>query len=411
MLAGGRAERYPPGHRVGPRRVGDAPLRPCYEPSVRAEFFSDLGRIAAEDWDALVGEDDPFVEHAFLRALEESGSVGGDSGWTPMHLTLWDDAGLAAAMPLYVKEHGFGEYIFDWAWADASHRAGVPYYPKLVSAVPFTPATGRRVLRRADVSLAEVAPDLRRGLLEAASQARASSIHLLFLTREEADALGTDPRFMRRLSLQFHWHAAGDASFEDYLGRMRSPARKAVRRERRQAQELPFELELLRGDELGTADYAELFELYRAGCLLKGSFPYLTEAFFELMPERLAPRLLVARARMDGRTVAASLAFEKGAHLYGRYWGNHVDAPMLHFELCYYRLIEHAIDSGITRFEAGAQGEHKLKRGLMPASIHSLHLIRHPGLEAAIADYLPREAAGMRARMDELRASGPFRRD
>ena len=158
MLAGGRAERYPPGHRVGPRRVGDAPLRPCYEPSVRAEFFSDLGRIAAEDWDALVGEDDPFVEHAFLRALEESGSVGGDSGWTPMHLTLWDDAGLAAAMPLYVKEHGFGEYIFDWAWADASHRAGVPYYPKLVSAVPFTPATGRRVLRRADVSLRRSRP-------------------------------------------------------------------------------------------------------------------------------------------------------------------------------------------------------------------------------------------------------------
>jgi len=276
--------------------------------------------------------------------------------------------------------------------------------------VPFTPATGRRVLRRPDVTLEDLAPQLREGLLSAASETHASSIHLLFLAEEEADALGQDPRFMRRLSLQFHWCAEGDASFDDYLGRLRSPARKAIRRERRLARALPFDLELMRGDELVDQDYADLFELYRAGCVQKGSYPYLTQAFFELMPERMARRVVVARARRDRHTVAASLAFEKGAHLYGRYWGSHVEAPMLHFELCYYRLIEHAIESGVTRFEAGAQGDHKLKRGLMPAAIHSLHLIRHPALEHAVADFLPREAAGIRARMDDLRGSGPFKR-
>jgi len=382
----------------------------CYVARVRAEFFSDVAEVAPEAWDALVGEDDPFVEHAFLQLLEESGCVGPGTGWEPHHLTLWDEHGLAVAMPLYVKEHGFGEYIFDWAWADASHRVGVPYYPKLVSSVPFTPATGRRVLRREDVELEDVAPALREGLLKAAADTHASSIHLLFLSEAEADALGTDPRFMRRASLQFHWHAEGDEDFDDFLGRLRSPARKAIRKERRVAHELGLELEFRSGEELTPEDYSDLFELYRLGCTLKGSYPYLTRAFFEGLPKRCAARVRVARARDEGVTLAASLAFEKGAHLYGRYWGSRVEAPMLHFELCYYRLIEHAIASGIQRFEAGAQGEHKLKRGLMPATIHSLHLIRHPGLEAAIAEFLPREAEGLRARIEELNARGPFKR-
>jgi len=358
----------------------------------------------------MVGDDDPFVEHAFLSLLEQSGSVGRGSGWEPIHVTGWRRKRLVGALPLYLKTHSYGEYIFDWGWADAAMRLGASYYPKLVAMVPVTPVTGRRFLFAAGEDPAAVASRLIDGCLDVAESTKASSIHLLFLNGDEREWVARDGRLMERLSFQFHWHNDGYETFDHFVGTFRSPMRKKVRKERRVASEADLEIVELRGDELRPSDWRALERLYRATCRRKGSYPYLTPEFFEMAPSALGTSPLVFAARDRGRIVAASLNFEKGGHLYGRYWGASQRHDMLHFELCYYRLIEHAIEHRMRRFEAGAQGAHKLRRGLMPAPIHSAHWIRHPVLRQAIEDFLPREAASVRRQIRELSQHGPFRR-
>lgn len=365
----------------------------------------------ANAWNRLVGGDDPFVEHAFLSLLEESGSVGRGSGWEPTHVTVWRHKRLVGALPLYLKTHSYGEYIFDWSWADAAMRLGASYYPKLVSMVPVTPVTGRRFLFAPDEDPAVIASHLIDGCLEVAESARASSIHLLFLNDDERGWVARDGRLMERLSFQFHWHNEGYETFDQFTAQFRSSMRKKLRKERRIAAEANLEIAKIQGDELRPADWDTLERLYRATCRRKGSYPYLTPEFFELAPSRLGGSPLIFAAKDGGRIVAASLNFQKGGHLYGRYWGAAQRHDMLHFELCYYRLIEHAIEHRMRRFEAGAQGAHKLRRGLMPAPIHSAHWIRHPVLREAVADFLPREAASVRQQIDELSKHGPFRRD
>lgn len=378
--------------------------------SIDIRISSSLASIDAHAWDQLVGEDDPFVEHAFLSLLEESGSVGRGSGWEPTHVTAWRGKRLVGALPLYLKTHSYGEYIFDWGWADAASRLGLGYYPKLVSMVPVTPVTGRRFLFAADEDPAEVVRRLIDGCHEVAESTRASSIHLLFLSPEEHDWVARDGRLMSRLSFQFHWRNEGYDDFEDFVGNFRSSMRKKLRKERRVAAEAKLQIEEHRGDQLSAKDWLALERLYRATCGRKGSHPYLTPAFFELAPSRLDGSPLVFLAKDEGRIVAASINFAKGGHLYGRYWGATQRHDMLHFELCYYRLIEHAIDHRMRRFEAGAQGTHKLRRGLMPVPIHSAHWIRNPVLQQAIADFLPREAISVQQQISELRHHGPFRR-
>jgi predicted N-acyltransferase len=314
-------------------------------------------------------------------------------------------------LPLYVKTHSYGEYIFDWGWADAASRLGLSYYPKLVAMVPVTPVTGRRFLFAPDENPAEVVRRLIDGCLEVAESTRASSVHLLFLSPEEQEWVALDGRLMKRLSFQFHWRNAGYDTFEDFVSDFRSSMRKKLRKERRVAAEANLRIEELRGDDLSVADWRALERLYRSTCGRKGSYPYLTPEFFELASSTLDRTPLVFAAKDKDRMVAASINFAKGGHLYGRYWGATQRHDMLHFELCYYRLIEYAIDHRMRSFEAGAQGTHKLRRGLMPVPVYSAHWIRHPVLGQAVADFLPREASSVQQQIHELSQHGPFRRD
>jgi predicted N-acyltransferase len=378
--------------------------------SIDIRILSSLGSVDPDAWDGLVGEDDPFVEHAFLSLLEQSGSVGRGSGWEPTHVTAWRGKRLVGALPLYLKTHSYGEYIFDWGWADAASRLGVSYYPKLVAMVPVTPVTGRRFLFAANEDPVELASRLIDGCLDVAESTEASSIHLLFLSPEEQDWVDRDGRLMKRLSFQFHWQNTGYDAFDDFVNDFRSSMRKKLRRERRVAAETNLQIEELRGRELSVEDWRALERLYRATCGRKGSHPYLTPEFFELAPSILDGSPLVFAAKDEGRIVAASINFAKGGHLYGRYWGATQRHDMLHFELCYYRPIEYAINHRMRRFEAGAQGTHKLRRGLMPVPIHSAHWIRHPVLGQAVADFLPREAFSVQQQIRELSHHGPFRR-
>jgi predicted N-acyltransferase len=367
--------------------------------------------VPAEAWDALAGEDDPFLEHAFLATLEASDSVGARAGCEP-RLVLAREAGrVVGAVPLYLKTNSHGEFIFDWGWADASERAGIPYYPKLVAAIPFTPATGHRLLVRPDApNGAAIAAALLAAVREVAAEERASSAHFLFCTEGEK-ALLARHEYLPRLSLQFHWHNRQGRpfeSFEDYLATFRSRNRKEVRKERQRAAAHGLRFRVATGAELDARDWAALHRFYVTNVRRHHGTVYLRPAFFEIARETLAHRLVATLAYRGDEPVAGTVNFEKGRHLYGRYWGCLADYEMLHFELCYYQLIERAIARGCARFEAGAQGEHKLKRGLAPAFTHSAHFIGHPALRAAIASFVEREAVGVEAALREYAEHTPF---
>jgi predicted N-acyltransferase len=394
---------------------------------MKIRLLEGLDDLDPEAWDAIAGPDDPFSTYAFLSTLEQSGSVGPGSGWHPVHITVWEGGDedaepsrtpgererLVGALPLYVKEHSYGEYIFDWGWADASMRLGQPYYPKLVAMAPVTPATGTRLLvhPEAEAKRREIVGAMLVGALEVAEQIEASSIHFLYVTKAERDLLlDLHPEMMPRLSMQYHWHNDGYRDFDDYLAAFRSSARKNLRKERKKIAKAGLDVRVLEGPEMGPTEWRMLHRFYRDTASRKWGRPYLTRRFFELAPEQLKDIAVGVFAYRDGEPVAATLNFERGKHLYGRYWGCLEDHDMLHFELCYYQLIERAIARGATRFEAGAQGQHKIKRGLMPSRIHSVHWVRDPALRAAVQDFLPREAMGTEREILELSAHGPFKR-
>lgn len=381
--------------------------------AIPIEVTDRLSSIPAEDWNRLVGDDDPFLEHAFLAALEQSGSIGRRAGAVPRFVLVREGDRLIGALPLYLKTNSYGEFIFDWAWASGAERAGIPYYPKLVAAIPFTPATGRRFLVAAD---APDPDDVRRRLLEGAravaDDERASSIHVLFCTDEEAAWLDGQPSFHRRLSMQFHWKnriPVPYASYDDFLGEMKSRHRKQLRHEREVAASHGLTLRTIVGTEMDDATWGVLRDFYDANADKHGAHRYLTRAFFEAIRATYAHRLVSTLAFRGDTAVAGTVNFEKGRHLYGRYWGCLEERPMLHFELCYHRLIDRAIERGYSRFEAGAQGEHKLKRGLEPAFTHSAHFVRHPQLAAAVADYVSREAEAVRTEVAAYAELSPFR--
>jgi hypothetical protein len=384
---------------------------------IELEIVESVTAVAASEWDRLAGDDDPFLEHAFLSALEASGSVGEAAGCVPRIVLARDGdsdgARLVGAVPLYLKTNSYGEFIFDWAWANAAQRSGVRYYPKLVAAIPFTPATGHRlpISDAPGVDARAVVAALLRGVREVAEDERASSIHFLFCTDAEKEVLSAAGYFPR-LSMQFHWHNRPGRpfeSFEDYLSTFRSQNRKQVRKERRVAAEHGLSFRTATGAELETRDWTALRAFYVENVDRHGGHAYLSAEFFEIARATLGDRLVATLAYQGKKPVAGTINFEKGAHLYGRYWGCLADFQMLHFELCYYQLIERAIARRQTLFEAGAQGEHKLKRGLAPSFTHSAHWIRHPGLSEAIGSFVVREAEAVAAEVVEYAAHSPFR--
>ena len=353
----------------------------------------------------------PFISHDFLSSLEASFSVGPRTGWQPRHLLAESANGtLLGAAPCYVKSHSHGEYVFDQGWAEAFERAGGDYYPKLQVAVPFTPVTGPRLLARPGPLAQAVRGALADALVEITTASELSSAHVTFLTEPEWRALG-ERGFLQRNDQQFHWENAGYASFDDFLGRLASRKRKTIRRERKQALEPGIEVAWLTGSELTEAVWDAFFAFYMDTGSRKWGRPYLTREFFSIVGEKMRDRILLVMAKRAGRWIAGAINFLGVDTVYGRNWGAIEHHPFLHFELCYYQAIEYAITHRLARVEAGAQGEHKLARGYMPMTTYSAHFIANPALRRAVAEYLARERAYVRAAGEELAAAAPFRKD
>ena len=355
--------------------------------------------------------DNPFISHDFLSSLEASGSVGGRSGWQPRHLLAEDACGtLLGAAPCYVKSHSRGEYVFDHGWAEAFERAGGDYYPKLQVAVPFTPVTGPRLLVRPGPLAGTIRGSLADALVEVTTASELSSAHVIFLTEPEWRALGKRG-FLQRTDQQFHWDNAGYATFEDFLAALSSRKRKTIRRERKEALEPSIEVSWLTGSDLTEAVWDAFFAFYMDTGSRKWGSPYLTRAFFSIVADKMRDRILLVMAKRAGRWIAGALNFLGRDTVYGRNWGAIEHHPFLHFELCYYQAIDYAIHHKLSRVEAGAQGEHKLARGYLPKTTYSAHFIANPALRRAVAEYLSRERAYVRAAGAELAAAAPFRKD
>jgi predicted N-acyltransferase len=367
---------------------------------VQIKIAKALKAVDPAAWDACanpaapVGSDEtgnPFVSHAFLSALEESGCVGGRTGWTPLHVLVEDDDGvLVAASPCYAKSHSQGEYVFDHAWAEAYMRAGGRYYPKLQVSVPFTPVPGPRLLSRTGADEAAARASLVAGLKALRAQLGASSLHLTFVGERDAETLSA-AGFLRRTDQQFHWFNEGYQTFEDFLNALSSRKRKAIRRERRDALAAGLSIEWVTGSDLTERHWDDFFAFYMDTGSRKWGRPYLNRRFFSLIGERLKDRILLVLARRSGRAVAGALNLIGDTRLYGRNWGCLEDHPFLHFELCYYQAIDFAISRGLRRVEAGAQGEHKLARGYRPVTTTSAHDIADQGFRRAVAEYLESE--------------------
>jgi predicted N-acyltransferase len=404
--------------------------------SLRIRVVASLGEITAERWNAcalspdikplshnvhpaadkanLVSQNipsNPFITHEFLRSMELSSSVGSRTGWQPRHLLLENAEGdLLGAVPCYLKSHSRGEYVFDRSWAEAYERAGGQYYPKLQVSVPFTPATGPRLLVRPDAPAETMRQALAAGLVEFCGQSEASSVHLTFLPEAESRFLAAQG-FLQRTDQQFHWENAGYASFEDFLAALAARKRKTIRRERKGALEPGITIYWLTGADLTEAVWDAFFEFYMNTGSRKWGRPYLTREFYSLVGEKMRDRILLIMAKRAGRWIAGAINFIGADTLYGRHWGAVEHHPFLHFEVCYYQAIEFAIERGLRRVEAGAQGEHKLARGYLPVTTYSAHFIADPALRRAVADYLTHERAYVAAAGAELASLAPFRKD
>lgn len=352
----------------------------------------------------------PFISFDFLSILEESDSACAGTGWLPQHLVLEDDGGTALGVcPAYLKSHSRGEYVFDEGWADAYERAGGRYYPKLQVSVPFTPATGPRLLVRPGTQADAVRLALARGLAALARMRKASSVHATFLTEQDAATFSAED-WLARTDQQFHWRNEGYGSFEEFLGALASRKRKVIRRERREAVESGIEIVHLTGADITEEAWDAFFAFYMETGSRKWGRPYLNRRFYQLIGERMADKVLLVMAKRGGRYIAGAINFIGGSTLYGRHWGAIEHHPFLHFEVCYHQAIEFAIARGLKTVEAGAQGEHKLARGYLPVTTHSAHYIADPGFREAVAAYLVRERAYVAEAGAELTEATPFRR-
>ena len=375
----------------------------------RARLASSAAEIGRGAWNALANPQaaacpHPFTQYEFFAALEESASASVHNGWQACHLMLEKDGQAVGLMPLYLKNHSQGEYVFDHAWADALERAGGDYYPKLQCAVPFTPVTGRRLL-----APAEAMPALLEAGKNAVRQLGASSLHITFLTEAEWQAAG-DAGYLLRTDRQFHWKNDGYRDFEDFLSRLSSAKRKNLRKERASVRDAGITFEHLTGSDITEAHWDQFFAFYTDTGSRKWGHPYLTRDFFSRIGSSMADQILLVMARQDGRTIAGALNLFGDGTLFGRNWGSTEYLPFLHFETCYYQAIDFAIARGLSKVEAGAQGVHKLLRGYMPEETRSAHMIAHPGLARAVDAYLAQERAAIADNIDELAAQGPFKK-
>jgi predicted N-acyltransferase len=371
-----------------------------------------IAGIGREAWDACASPTgDPFVSFDFLDACEASGSAVPAQGWAGRHLALEDaDDRVIGVMPLWLKGHSQGEYVFDHSWADAYERAGGRYYPKLLGAVPFTPVTGPRFLAHPDADVATVGEALLQGALTLAERLGVSSLHVNFPTRDDWNAMG-EAGLLKRQDMQYVWRNGGYATFDDFLSALSSNRRKTIRRERREAQ-AGLDIRILTGADLQPGHWDAFFGFYMDTGSRKWGRPYLTRDFFTRIGDTMADRIALVMAFRDGRPIAGALNLIGRDALYGRQWGCLEDVPFLHFELCYYRAIDFAIERGLSRVEAGAQGEHKIARGYLPSPVYSAHYIADPALRGPVADYLERERPAVDAEILGLTEElSPFRRD
>lgn len=367
-----------------------------------------LSEIEARAWNRFPTGGYPFIRHEFLSALERHGAVGGHSGWTPRYLLAWDDTALIGALPLYLKSHSWGEFVFDWAWAQAYAHHGKDYYPKLVAAIPYTPCTGPRILLDDTAQAQTVGHALIEKAKTLAAELNVSSLHWLFTSEDQTAALETHG-FERRLGCQYHWHNQGYADLDDYLGRFTAEKRKKVKRERRRVHEAGIEVRTLTGTELSAREWQAFYRFYRSTFLEKSGMVPLSRGFFEEIGASMPEQLLMVLACHQGEYVAAALSFRSDDTLYGRYWGASETFHSLHFETCYYAGIEYCIREGLRRFEPGAQGEHKISRGFTPTFTYSAHWMLDPGFHGAVIRFLNEERGLMACHREALSAHLPFK--
>jgi predicted N-acyltransferase len=375
--------------------------------ALNLHISASMATIDAGEWNALGGGGNPFVSHAFLLALEDGGAVGGDSGWDPMHLLLRNDDGqLCGAMPNYLKHHSYGEYIFDHGWANAFERAGGAYYPKLLAAIPFTPATGPRLLvkdNRADLKIA-----LAKGLVTLLEKYQLSSAHINFLPGDDANILGA-AGWLQRTSIQFHWHNRGYVDFDDFLASLSSRKRKNIRKERAALSAAGVTMLPLTGSAISQDHIDDFYRFYLSTIDRKWGGAYLTHDVFTQLRHTMADRMLLVMAEYNGEIVGGALNFIGDDALYGRNWGADIEIPNLHFEACYYQAIEFAIANRLSRVEAGAQGVHKVQRGYLPVTTHSVHHIAHDGFRDAVSRFLASEKRGVEAEKNHIAMTSPFK--
>ena len=377
---------------------------------IKVRVHGSIGELPEDIWNACAGDVNPTVSHVFLNALEESGSVTRRTGWTPMHLSVvGSDGEIAGVVPLYAKTHSYGEYVFDWGWAEAFERAGRRYYPKLLSAVPFTPVPGPRLLVRPGAP-PETRAHLLAGMIEFAHQRRISSLHVNFPEPADLQAMN-EAGFLQRLGQQFHWRNDGYRDFDDYLAALNSRKRKAVKKERREALAPGLEIEVLTGSDLKPQHWDVFYEFYLATSDRKWGSAYLTRRFFAMIGERMPDKVVLIMARRRGKYVAGAFNLLGKDTIYGRNWGSYGDYKFLHFECCYYQAIEFAIAHGLKRVEAGAQGPHKIQRGYLPVPTYSAHWIPDPAFRRAVAQFLARERQMIEYKMEGLAEFSPFRHE
>ena len=370
-----------------------------------------LADVPEAEWDACAGSDNPFVSHAFLSALEEAGCVKPRTGWAPYHVVIEaPDGRILGCTPLYLKGHSRGEFIFDYGWAEAYERAGGKYYPKLLSAVPFTPVTGPRMLVRPGQDVAGTRSQLLAGCIAVAQELDVTTLHINFPTEGEWKQFG-EMGLLQRTDQQFHWYNQGYSCFDDFLGALASRKRKAIRKERRAALESDIEIEMISGSALTEAHWDAFYQFYGDTGGRKWGSPYLNREFFSLIGERMGDKIGLVMCRRQGRWIAGALNLIGSDTLYGRYWGCVEDHRFLHFEACYYQAIDYAIAHGLSRVEAGAQGPHKIARGYLPTHIYSAHWIRDTRFRDAVEDYLRQERREVDHNIEYLAEFAPFRQD
>ncbi len=372
------------------------------------QICSSITEVEKKEYDSIQPDNNPFFEFDFLFALEKSGCVGPGTGWEPRYLLLREEAELAAAVTFYIKTDSYGEYIFDWQWARAYQDAGLRYYPKVVVGVPFTPANGPRIIVRGDYDYEECARELIEKLVEICSLNSLSSIHFLCITAEEQELL-SDCGFLPRFTHQYHWHNQGYMGFDDFLGDLRSGRRKQIKKEKNRLRDLGVEISVLGKEQIQSEHMDSIWEFYRSTSLRKWGNAYLNREFFDLIFEKYREKTVLVIAQIDGRPVGGAINFRKGNKLYGRYWGCSMDVPYLHFECCYYRPIEFAIENRINVFEAGAQGEHKFLRGFEAVPVYSSHLFFNPGAQSSIDNFLREERPYMRSIISEYNRHSPLK--